>query len=279
LFSILFIGVMRYLQGSVFVLSALVATVANAGVSSDVNKPKIIGITVSSEVVDDGANPEDDSTYWVEQGYIDAINRSCGDINVVAVAIPNSTDNLQKYVAMADGIIFTSNQKDLDPAMYGEVKSKHSKIQVDDTNRSDFELALAKMYVNTNKPILAISTGMHVLNVAMGGGIKQDISSKIDHQCGYKKYHNATLIANTKLHGLADGKTNIGVNSLHRAALGKIADGLFISATSSDGNVEAVEGKNKDRYIVGVQWSPQFAKDALSNNVIRSFCMAVVNGK
>jgi gamma-glutamyl-gamma-aminobutyrate hydrolase PuuD len=61
--------------------------------------------------------------------------------------------------------------------------------------------------------------------------------------------------------------------------LGKIADGLFISATSSDGNVEAVEGKNKDRYIVGVQWSPQFAKDALSNNVIRSFCMAVVNGK
>ena len=49
---------------------------------------------------------------------------------------------------------------------------------------------------------------------------------------------------------------DVGTNSFHHQALGRVADGLTVTARSEDGVVEAVEMPGR-RFCLGVQWHPE----------------------
>ena len=66
--------------------------------------------------------------------------------------------------------------------------------------------------------------------------------------------HKITVRPDTRL------KQYIGstlyVNSYHHQALDQIGDGLIVSATASDGTVEAIEMPSHP-FAIGVQWHPE----------------------
>jgi putative glutamine amidotransferase len=58
------------------------------------------------------------------------------------------------------------------------------------------------------------------------------------------------------------------VNSFHHQAIKTVGDGLYASAVSPDGIVEAVEVPGK-RFAIGVQWHPERMHD--DENAARLF--------
>jgi putative glutamine amidotransferase len=47
------------------------------------------------------------------------------------------------------------------------------------------------------------------------------------------------------------------VNTTHHQAIDRVALSLRVGARSPDGVIEAVEAREGDRFIVGVQWHPE----------------------
>ena len=67
--------------------------------------------------------------------------------------------------------------------------------------------------------------------------------------------HGVEILENTLLSNIV-GSSQLGVNSTHHQVIGDLGDDLMISASASDGVVEAIESTNH-AFLVGVQWHPE----------------------
>jgi putative glutamine amidotransferase len=63
------------------------------------------------------------------------------------------------------------------------------------------------------------------------------------------------------------------VNSYHHQAIHKVAGQLIPTAKASDGIVEAVELRDKEHFVLGLQWHPEvgWEKDKLSRQIFLRF--------
>src|ERR1700723_998485 len=101
--------------------------------------------------------------------YIRAVDRS-GGAPVVLPPVP--PPSVPAFIATLDGLVFAGG-RDLDPANYDQQR-------LDDTDepehrRDRFELALMRAALEANVPFLAIGRGLHVLTLARGGTLTQDL--------------------------------------------------------------------------------------------------------
>ena len=163
-----------------------------------------------------------------------------------------------------DGLLFTGGD-DVDPAFYRE--SSHPKTRPVDAARDTFELALAKLALAHNTPLLAVCRGLQVINVAAGGTLIQDIESEVKEALGhqvntplYALAHEVwvtreSALASVMREELAGGEI-LQVNSRHHQAIKQTGSGFAVSATAPDGIIEAIERPN-GRFCVAVQWHPE----------------------
>jgi putative glutamine amidotransferase len=95
------------------------------------------------------------------------------------------------------------------------------------------------------------------MNVAAGGTLIQDITSDIDHasEPSDRHRHDVHIDASTKL-GRILGDQEFNVNSSHHQAIGRVAEGLRVTAKAPDGIVEGLEDPSHPFYV-GVQWHPE----------------------
>jgi putative glutamine amidotransferase len=163
-----------------------------------------------------------------------------------------------------DGVLFTGGG-DVDPALYGE--APHASYQAAEDGRDAFEIALARAVVDAGIPLFAICRGMQVLNVALGGTLVQDVPTMVngalEHSVPEPRMalaHEVWVSKGTRLAALMRDKLVEGdtlqVNSRHHQAVGRLADGFLVSATSPDGVVEGME-RPGDPFCVAVQWHPE----------------------
>ena len=163
-----------------------------------------------------------------------------------------------------DAVLLTGGG-DVDPALYGE--TRHETVKDAEAGRDAFELALAKLAVDRDVPLLAICRGTQVLNVADGGTLVQDIPSTVDtdlqHRVEEKSdclAHGIRVEADSRLAELINHEegTICGcrVNSRHHQAVGRIGARFTVSARSEDGVVEAIENPAA-KFCIGVQWHPE----------------------
>ena len=144
---------------------------------------------------------------------------------------------------------------DIAPHRYGQENTDCVDL---DEARDEREIALLQMYLEAKKPILGICRGMQLINVVLGGDLKQDIGEVLHffHSHQEKPDYKAHPVRTTekslmrKLYG--DVFT---VNSFHHQALDHLGTGLQATALSESGLIEAVEHKNLP--ILGVQWHPE----------------------
>jgi putative glutamine amidotransferase len=204
-------------------------------------------IGIGSDVVQ---KPGERDRAFVYTTYIESLKRA----GAVPVLIPPQPENAADLAEALDGILLAGGD-DCDPAEYGE--EKHPSCETMDPRRQKNDLGLAKLARERGIPTLGICLGVQMMNVAAGGSLIQDIESNIDHasEPGDRHRHDVHIDSSTQLGGIL-GDQELNVNSSHHQAIGRVADGLRVTAKAPDGIVEGLEDPSHPFYV-GVQWHPE----------------------
>lgn len=194
--------------------------------------------------------PGDD--YPPGANYSNAVERAGGrPFYVGRVLTPEDTQFVLQHF---DGLLLTGGG-DLRPETLG--CAAHPKTEPVPVDRDETELNLARAFVASDKPILAICRGEQVLNVAMGGTHCQHIFDRpdvvLEHQ-NRETRHDVIVQEGTLLQRIFDGARTLRVNSTHHQGVEQLAPCFTLSAVSPDGVVEAYEDGDR---ILATQWHPE----------------------
>jgi len=149
---------------------------------------------------------------------------------------------------------------DVNPARFDE--SRLAETDNPDDTRDELECGLVDDFMKRDLPVLAICRGIQILNVQHGGTLLQHLDSTNRHRVKNPDNpglpaHKVELVPGTKLAAIAGEPLTLNVNSRHHQAIGRLGDGLKVSARDPvDGTIEAVERPDK-RFVIGVQWHPE----------------------
>jgi len=191
-------------------------------------------------------------------------------------AVFGTTVPPKDVIEVADGVLLVEGP-DVHPRFYGNDPSP--KLGDVDVARDEMEIALLKLAVDSGVPVLGVGRGMHVINVALGGTLYQDvyeIPKAIKHDWSAsstrpeQRLHTIRVKADSKLYEILREVLNVEstneawtwVNSFHHQAVKKVGEGLRPVAFAVDGLIEAIEGK--DGFLLGVQWQPEYLPEMLA---------------
>jgi putative glutamine amidotransferase len=167
-------------------------------------------------------------------------------------------------IGKVDGLLMTGGG-DIHPAYYG-MDVELDRVEGVDERRDVFEFDLVDRALDADLPVLGICRGMQLVNVYLGGSLIVDLPSA--GHAGHasagddEKYHEVA-VAPPSLLGEMTGAENLMVNSSHHQAIGRLGNGLVVSAVSPDGVTESAEWILRDRmpFLLLVQWHPERMKD------------------
>jgi putative glutamine amidotransferase len=194
----------------------------------------------------------------VNQHYIDAVISAGGAPVLVPLGLDES--GLASIYSTMDGLLLPGGD-DVHPSRYGH--EVHPKLGAFDHDRDDLELTLAAWALRDDLPVLGICRGIQVLAVAAGGTLYQDLPSQLQSDT----LHDVRDFGRDHLtHGLevepgsrladALGHTSHMVNSFHHQAVWDVPPDFEVSARSTDGVIEGIEGIHH-HFAVGVQCHPE----------------------
>lgn len=186
--------------------------------------------------------------------YTRAVERAGGTPVVIPPLPPDSVHSL---IAAVSGLVFTGG-RDIDPALYSQQRLDETDLP--ERRRDRFELGLMRAALDAGVPVLAIGRGMHVLTLARGGTLVQDLPGHRPDPVKYQP-HEVKITAESAL-GRLLGTAVVGPAAHHQApAPGRLGDGVTLAGWSPDGEVtEAVEVSGY-RFAIGVHWHPEEGGD------------------
>lgn len=210
------------------------------------DKP-VIGITTN-------AGGED---FSLRQRYCEQVVRAGGIPVLLTPEIP--LESMAQQLNICDAIIF-SGGGDHNPLWMGEdpLPDLHSI----NPQRDNHELPLCRLAYNRHLPMLGICRGIQTLAIALGGHVKQHISTNIKHSQDAPKSeatHAITIVEDSELYNIYK-ENKIFVNSFHHQAVDNPGPRFRTTATSADGVIEAIESAEYHQ-ILGVQWHPEQMED------------------
>lgn len=234
------------------------------------NSP-IIGLTMRLEL--------ETNRFYLGRDYSEALEYF-GAIPLHIPLIPKR-HSISELVKNLDGILLPGSDSDIDPHFYSEDPHPLLKKVVPEKDSTD--LMILEAADKLNLPILAICYGMQSLNVFYGGSLYQDINSQIKnpikHEQGLPFNRLSHLIKVKDESRLSNLTENIGlngdvkVNSHHHQSVKEVGKKLKTTALANDGVIECIEGVDKNRFVLGVQWHPEisFETDPLSKEIFKAF--------
>jgi putative glutamine amidotransferase len=185
--------------------------------------------------------------------YLRAVEAAGGEpVTLDPAAGGLAPDSASATVHTIDGLLVPGGW-DVDPPAYGEERQEVTPdvdLPLDLT-----EIALVRAAVDEGVPVFGICRGQQVINVALGGSLRQHIDGHDMH--GHPRdllAHPIEIVPGSELARVMTGDT-VMVNSLHHQSVKQVAPGLHITAHSPDGIVEGLE--SPDGMIVAVQCHPE----------------------
>ncbi len=175
--------------------------------------------------------------------YLDAVARAGG---VPALLDPSHPIDFAAVLVRFDGLLLLGGG-DVDPARYG-VSEPDPEVGGIDEHHDAFELAALEAALTLDLPILAVCRGCQVLNVALGGTLRQHVD---DHR---GLLHPVAVVPGSRTEAAMGTATPTGW-SRHHQVIDRVGDGLVVTARDAGGLVEGVE--RPDGWVVGVQWHPE----------------------
>jgi putative glutamine amidotransferase len=186
--------------------------------------------------------------------YVEAVKRA----GAVPVLIPPQPENAEVLLEAVDGVLLAGGF-DCDPSLYGE--ERHETLEPMDPRRQANEFAIVRAAYARDIPTLGICLGMQMMNVAAGGSLVQDIDSAIETEIRHaskpenRGRHDVLIDASSRLATMVPA-LELNVNSSHHQAVGRVGEGLRVTAHAPDKVVEAIEDPRKP-FFIGVQWHPE----------------------
>ena len=194
------------------------------------------------------------------EGYYESVLRA----GATPVVLP-PTEDADALCTMLDNVdaLVLSGGGDMNPLFAGEepVPQLHSI----NPKRDLCELLLIRLAYDRQLPMLGICRGIQMLATALDGSVWQDIATQFTPQAPLLKHsqdlertrasHTVAIKEGSLLHHIMATDT-LAVNSFHHQAVRAAGPHLRVSATSSDGVIEAVES-TEYKSIIGVQWHPE----------------------
>jgi putative glutamine amidotransferase len=193
------------------------------------------------------------------------VNEAYTDALLAAGMIPLVVPPIDPRAAVSalngvDALVLTGGE-DMDPKHFDQ--PSHEKTGQPHAARDTCELALARAARDRRTPTLAICRGAQVMNVAFGGTLVQDIGSQrttdTNHDQSTRRTErvHAVSVDEGSLLSRIVGAAEISVNSSHHQSVDHVAPGLRVTATASDGIIEALESADPAWWMVAVQWHPE----------------------
>ncbi len=230
----------------------------------------LIGITLDHET---DQKYSEFPYYALRENYISSVKQAGGE----AILLPHHPEMVDKFSSIIDGLIITGGNFDISPELYG-VSETHAATSLKE-QRTNFEWAITKQAAQQDLPILGICGGMQLLNVIFGGTLIQHIPDTIPNALEHEaKPYNQTahaieITANSLLADYNNGNLTAAVNSSHHQAAEQVPQDFIISATAPDGVIEAIEQPDY-KFMVGVQWHPEYLITDLDKNIFSKFVAA-----
>lgn len=177
--------------------------------------------------------------------------------------ILNPDMTCEEITALCDGVVLSGGE-DIDPALYGQDKLPYSRPSyIEPVSRFEWETRLIEACDKAGVPILGICYGMQRLNVHYGGTLIQDIDSYLPENVGHWMTTHDIKFTHDFL-GMKETGTH-EIESRHRQAVERLAEGFRVCAVASDSIIEAIDGYGH----YGMQWHPE--SDSTGAHVYRSF--------
>lgn len=158
---------------------------------------------------------------------------------------------------------------DLDPRRYGETMAGS---EPPDEERDELELRALEGALERRVPVLGICRGFQVLNVGLGGGLRQHVEGHRPPDGAGLLQHRLEVAPGSLLER-ACGRGPLVVNSWHHQAVHPRDLARGARATAIEGDlVEALEAPHLG-WVVGVQWHPERSTevDAPATRIFEAF--------
>lgn len=209
---------------------------------------------------------------WFNAGYYDCVSaskiqtagnnkaRNCPGGLPILVPPFMEDEDIESVIEMADGIIVGGCHLDLELERMGH--DPHPAARSMPARRENFDRRFCEMAVERKLPILAIGSGMQLLNNICGGTvfrhIPEDIAKPLQHRDPVEPNlrHLIEIDEDSLLFDIY-GPGEIRVNSQHHMAVDLLADPFRVSASTPDGVIEAYESNDDEWFVLGVQWHPE----------------------
>ena len=187
------------------------------------------------------------------------------------------TDSLSP---LCDGLLLPGD-RDCSPELYGQKNNGSRNVCLEEDL---LQLCALDRYRHAGRPVLGIDKGMHLINLAFGGSLRQQIGRyphdavrlkclRATDACPppdfafpschcetapfrvlvFDRYHSTTLREGSMLEALYGA--SLFVNSRHHQAIDQIGHGLETVQSAFDGCPEAI--LHRTLPIIGVQWHPE----------------------
>lgn len=208
-------------------------------------------------------------------GYFDTV-LSAGGLPLLLPPLGRA-DELYDLLDRVDGFILSSGL-DLDPRR--QQLPPHRAVQPMAERREENDRLLVRYLLKRQLPILAIGTGMQLLNVLCGGTLylhlPEDLPRALPHRDNTSGPHRHAVLLepNSRMEEIY-GAGEIRINSDHHQAVRQVGAGLRIGARAPDGVIEAIEAEDPNWFCIGVQWHPESeSASALDMQLFECFLQA-----
>jgi putative glutamine amidotransferase len=214
-----------------------------------------IGICAAVERV--RREPWDEVVAMTQRTYPTAVQRA-GALALVLPPDPAAETDPDPLLDHVDGLLLAGGA-DVDPASYGAMP--HPETGLTWPERDRFEIALVRRAIERGMPVLGACRGMQILNVALGGTLRQHLPDVIGtdehrHTPGLFGDHEVTLEPGS-LAARAVGAERSTVKSHHHQGVADLGEGLIATGWSPDDRlIEAIELPGS-AYVLGVLWHPE----------------------
>ena len=192
-----------------------------------------------------------------DSNYVEAVIRAGG----VPLLLPphGGKEAVRTSLGLAHGLLLTGGG-DIHSLVYGA--EPHPKSYDQDPTRDATELLAADFALKRGVPLLGVSRGCQLINVACGGTLVQHIPAQgevvVKHDSKGMAgllLHTVEIAAPSRLQQIF-GVSEMAVNSFHHQAVDKLGEGLTVTARARDGVIEAIEATG-ERPVLGVQFHPE----------------------
>ena len=185
--------------------------------------------------------------------YVRAIEAAGGEpVAIEPVTSGDAAERAGSLVRDIDGLLLPGGW-DVDPPAYGETRAAETADVDPALDRT--EIALVRAATGAGVPVFGICRGQQLINVALGGTLRQHIDGHDMHGHPRDELAHAIGIEPDSELARAAADQTLMVNSLHHQSVKDVAPGLRITARSRDGIVEGIE--SADAMVVAVQCHPE----------------------